>query len=284
VLEVFTRRNIAALIDHGDEYVERATDLSRHVKLDLALVRGIHGRTITIGDIVAYSVPLSSFGQIISYFNTLLGRPIRPLLEDARDRWATEIGQKIAADVRPLVDGALDEWSNEMEAMAAGPIIRDFDALAAALSRLFEIRHILCHELTSRPIYDVSEIQGFLDAAFRFTRAVEEVLTLERFGVVPLTQAEMNTRADERVRSAEAELNDVVSRVQARLGADADWRHTLQDAQDRWLSYRDAQCEFHAYSCRGGTIRPMISAAEATRLTEVRAEELRSWLSQEALT
>jgi hypothetical protein len=102
VLEVFARRNVAALIDQGEQYVNRAVELSKHFKIDLALVRAIHGRTITIGDVVAHNVPLNSFGQLIGYFDTLLGKPIRPLLEEAIDRWATEIGQNIATLIRPL--------------------------------------------------------------------------------------------------------------------------------------------------------------------------------------
>jgi hypothetical protein len=195
LLEVSTRHNIAALIDHGEQYVNRAVELSKHLKIDLALVRAVHGRMITIGDIVAHNVPLNSFGQIIGYFDTLFGRPIRPLLEAAIDRWAVEIGQKIAAEVRPLLEGANVQWADDIDKMAAGTIIDDFDSVAACLSRLFEIRHILCHELPTKPIYELREIGEFLDSAFRFAKATEEVLTFEKFGLVPFTQADMNIDA-----------------------------------------------------------------------------------------
>jgi hypothetical protein len=164
LLEVLTRRNIAALIDHREEYIDRAVDLSKHFKLDLAFVRAIQGRTITIGDIVAYNVPVNSFGQIIGYFDTLLGKSVRPLLVGAVDRWAAEIGEKIAG---PLRAAGVSELSEELGKMAPGPIIRDFDALAVRLTRLFEIRHVLCHELPAKPLYSVNEIDGFLDEAFR---------------------------------------------------------------------------------------------------------------------
>src|SRR5215475_244285 len=75
LLEVFARTNIRKLIDHGGEYTKRAVELSRHVKIDFNLVQGIHDRAITLGDIIAHSVPLNSFAQIFGQFETLLGKP-----------------------------------------------------------------------------------------------------------------------------------------------------------------------------------------------------------------
>jgi uncharacterized protein YecT (DUF1311 family) len=164
--------------------------------------------------------------------------------------------------------------------MALGPIVGDFDGMAASLCRLFDLRHILCHELPTEPIYESREVGEFLNAAIRFTRAVEEVLTLERFGLVPLTQTDMNIAAGELLRGAEETLSGILSGIQARLGADDDWLHCLAEAQRAWLLYRNAQCEFETYRSRGGTIRPMIWGSEATRLTSVRAEELQAWLEQ----
>lgn len=126
LLEVFARRNIGELIDHSRLYTDRAVELSKHFKMDFELLRDIQGRAITLGDIVAHSVPINAFSQIISYFETLLDKPVRPLLSAAVDRWSVEI-----------------------EGKPSEPILRDFDRAASTLTRLFEIRHIVCHELPS---------------------------------------------------------------------------------------------------------------------------------------
>src|SRR5580693_9499661 len=44
LLEVFTRGNIAELIDHGPDYANRAIELTKNLKMDFALVQGIQGR------------------------------------------------------------------------------------------------------------------------------------------------------------------------------------------------------------------------------------------------
>jgi uncharacterized protein YecT (DUF1311 family) len=273
LLEVFTRGNIAELIDHGTEYANRAIELAKNLKMDFALVQGVQGRAITLGDIVAHSVSVNSFGQIVGYFETLLDKkPLRPLLADAVDRWATEIEQKPSA-----------------------PIISDYDDLARSLTRLFEVRHILCHETPKKPVYAAREVEEFLNQAIRFTKSLEEVLTFEMFGLTPLTQTEMNIAAGNNLRKKEEELNDVLVEIQAKVrvtddarsrlatpSPDDSWSHSLDDTQEKWLSYRNAQCDFDTYLNQGGTIRPTLWAGEATRLTEIRIGELRSWLRREA--
>ncbi len=272
LLEVFTRANIAELIDHGMEYTNRAIELSKNLKMDFALVQSIQGRVITLGDIVAHSVSVNSFPQILGYFETLLGKLLRPLLVGAVDRWAIEIKKE-----------------------PSKPIISDFDVLARSLTRLFEVRHILCHETPRKSVYEVGDVDEFLNEAIRFTKALEEVLTIERFGLVPLRQTDMNMAAGESLKKKEDELNQLLSEIRARVkdtddklspltagSADDNWLHFLDDAEGKWLSYRNAQCDFATYLNRGGTIRPTLWAGEAARLTEIRIAELRSWLKQDS--
>jgi uncharacterized protein YecT (DUF1311 family) len=275
LLEVFTRGNIAELIDHGPDYANRAIELTKNLKMDFALVQGIQGRVITLGDIVAHNVSVNSFGQMLGHFEVLLDKkPLRPILASAVDRWATEIERK-----------------------PSEPIISDFDALAGRVTRLFEVRHILCHETPKKAVYEVGEIDDFLNDAIRFTKALEEVLTFEMFGLVPLTQTDMNITAGKDLKKKEEELNQLLAEIRAKVKitddaraplaaekADGSWLHSLNDAEEKWLSYRNAQCDFDTYLNQGGTIRPTLWAGEASRLTESRIAELRSWLKRESET
>lgn len=265
IIEVLVRRNLTALIDHSDQYTDRAVELSKHFKMDFGLVRHIQGRAITLGDIIAHSVPVNSFGQIIGYFETLLGKPVRPILSQAVDRFAVERKKE-----------------------PSEPIIRDFDRLAERLNQLFEVRHILCHELPAKPVYAITEIDDFLEQAIRFTQALQEVLTFEMFGLVPLTQTEMNIEAHESLRKTEAEMLAVLSELRSRvkksddeshpaLKFDDTWLSCLDGAQEKWLAYRNAECEFETYLSRGGTIRSMLWGNKAERLTKARIEELESF-------
>src|SRR5262249_39900430 len=255
LLEVFTRRNLADTIDHDRSFTDRAIEFSKHVKIDFALLRDVQGKIITLGDILAHSVPVNSFGQIIAYFETILGKPLRPQLETARDRWETEITKT-----------------------STGPIVKNYDELARSLSRLFEVRHILCHEAPRKSVYESSEIDQFLDNAIQLAKALHAILTFEKFGRVPLTQTEMNIAAGEELRNTEAEMKKLLSiieewvkKVDSRpisipgYESDSSWLEHLRDAQAKWLAYRDAHCDFGTYLNRGGTIRSLLWGNEATR-------------------
>jgi uncharacterized protein YecT (DUF1311 family) len=269
ILEVSTRQQIAGLIDHAKHFTDRAVELSKNFKMDFATVRDIQGRAITLGDIVAHSVPVNAFGQILDYFETLLGKPLRPLLAGAMDRWRTEI-----------------------EKQPPEPIIPDFDALKKRLSHLFEIRHILCHELPEKPVYSISEVADFLEDAVRFTKAMEEVVTFEKYGLKPLTQREMSIDALNRLRDKEKELDSFLTSLGAflekfgevpanfnRIGGT--WLSCLDNAQGKWLVYRNAHCDAVTYLNQGGTIRSLLWAFEAITMTERRLAELRTWFDHE---
>lgn len=272
LLEVFTRRNLADTTDHDRIFTDRAIEFSKHVKIDFALVRDIQGKTITLGDILAHSVPVNSFGQIVGYFETLLGKPLRPLLEAAVDRWDTEVMKKPRA-----------------------PIVNDYDAMARSLTRLFEVRHILCHEAPRKSAYEIGEIDVFLGGAIRLVKALHEILTFERFGLVPLTQTDMNIAAAEELTKTDAEMNKLLSTIESRVKevdskpisipgyeSDASWLEHLKDVQEKWLAYRRAHCDFDTYLSRGGTIRSLLWGKEATRLTELRIADLESWLKRDS--
>jgi hypothetical protein len=83
LLEVFCRAWIAALIDHGSPFAQRAGDLSRDLKFDLNLINAMQGRVITLGDIIAHNVPINSFAQICSIFTILLGNDLIHTIKDA---------------------------------------------------------------------------------------------------------------------------------------------------------------------------------------------------------
>jgi uncharacterized protein YecT (DUF1311 family) len=144
-------------------------------------------------------------------------------------------------------------------------------------------------------VYAVSEVEGFLNEAIRFTKALEVVLSFEMFGLTPLTQTEMNIAAGKDLRKKEEELNQLLGEIRTKVkvtddarsrsaapSADAGWMHSLDDAQEKWLSFRNAQCDFDTYLNQGGTIRPTLWAGEASRLTNIRIAELRSWLRRES--
>jgi hypothetical protein len=230
VLEVATRQELALLIDHSVDYADRAGDLWRNSKLDFSVIRDIQGRQVTLGELVAHTVPVNSFGQIISHFEALLGRPIRPELSTQVDRWKVEI-----------------------EKQPSQPIISDFEATARTLSDLFDVRHILCHELPESTVYSEADVGGFIQHALQFLNALEWMLTREKWGLVPLTQTEMNIAEANELQKTKEELDRLIATLvgkmedlerRTRLPGEegGGWVSAFNDAQLKWRAFCDAYC------------------------------------------
>jgi uncharacterized protein YecT (DUF1311 family) len=254
LLEVFTRRRVCALVNHDDRFAVRAGTLMKDYKIEYEILRNIHGRTITLGDMVAYSVPINSFGQLISHFEILLEKGLRKPLAEAVDRWRVEIEKK-----------------------PSEPIIPDYDQMAKTLTRLFEIRHILCHELPEKPVYARSEVEDLLSEAMRFVKAFEWVLNFELYGNTPLTQTEINVSARNELIEKEKELECFLAAIPAKIELSDGELDALSESQAKWLAFRKAHCEFVTHLNKGGTIRGLLWSAKARMMTEERLTELKRW-------
>ena len=88
------------------------------------------------------------------------------------------------------------------------------------------------------------------------------------------TQAEMNNCAGKEYKTADAALNQVYQKLVSML--DDEEKVQLKDAENAWLKYRDANCEFVADQYKGGTIRPMINGLCLAEMTRNRTTELKN--------
>ena len=55
---------IKELIDAGEPYLTNAEKPASSAKLDFAVLRAVHGKAITVGELVAHSVQLSRLDHI----------------------------------------------------------------------------------------------------------------------------------------------------------------------------------------------------------------------------
>jgi uncharacterized protein YecT (DUF1311 family) len=91
------------------------------------------------------------------------------------------------------------------------------------------------------------------------------------------TTAEMRDCAGREYKQADDELNRVYRQLMAKL--DDEGRKTaLKTAQQAWIKYRDANCDFASYLNRGGTKEPVVRYNCMTGMTVARTKELREYL------
>jgi uncharacterized protein YecT (DUF1311 family) len=249
ILEVFGRRWIGKLINFGAPYVERAAKLKVDVKYDFAIASSLQGGAVTLGDVVAHSVSLNAFEQYIAVFSALTDSKFLDLISETKDRMAVET-----------------------EGESAQPIIGSVDELAKTLSRLFEVRHVLVHELPSNKPHSVDEVSGFIRSAKEFVAAADEQLTQALYGLYPVSQQAMNLKAIEASEAADAELAAVCAEAEK-----IDWAKPLATVQRAWEEYRDAEAEREASAFEGGTMQPLIYFSAREEITRERIKALKAW-------
>jgi uncharacterized protein YecT (DUF1311 family) len=94
----------------------------------------------------------------------------------------------------------------------------------------------------------------------------------------PQTTVEMRDCAGREYKQADDELNRVYRKLMAKIGNDEGRKTALRTAQQAWIKYRDANCEFASYLNRGGTIEPVIRYNLMTAMTVSRMKELREYV------
>lgn len=252
-LEVFLRGVIAELIDEKDVYFERGDKLIKGAKFDLAFTAHINRRELTVGDFVAHAVSLNNVETIISTLDTLLvDFPAK--LKVAHPRWNEESG----------------DWP-------LPPIIGDYDQMMASLARLYEVRHVLTHELPSSPFLDPAEVPKLATAAKSFITATDWIVVEALHGSVPRTQIAMNLSMGDELRDEEAQLTAAMDEAVKLHGIDRD---ALSALQTSWTQWADAQASLVASQVEGGSMHPMVWASEKAALTREQIEQIERLVSE----
>jgi uncharacterized protein YecT (DUF1311 family) len=90
--------------------------------------------------------------------------------------------------------------------------------------------------------------------------------------------AEMRDCVGRQYKTADDELNRVYRQLMSKLD-DEGHKAALKTAQQAWIKYRDANCDFESYLSRGGTMEPVSHYGCLTWMTAARTKELREALS-----
>jgi len=88
------------------------------------------------------------------------------------------------------------------------------------------------------------------------------------------TTAEMRDCAGREYKKADDELNKVYKQLMSKLN-DEGQKEALKQAQQAWLKFRDANCDFESYMNRGGTIEPVVRYGCLSWMTTSRTKELK---------
>ncbi|RJS91988.1 lysozyme inhibitor LprI family protein [Salinisphaera sp. Q1T1-3] len=252
-LEGYFRMAIKDLVDAGEPFLSNAEKPASSIKIDFSILRAVHGRTITVGELVSHGVKLSRLDHVDAALSHLLGNGFLDVLRTVSDR-----------------------WEHEVKGEERAPILQEPDKTFADVSRMFELRHIICHEIPSA--YEISreEIERCFESCASFLRAADELLSESMNPGAPLTQTAMNIAAGESLENKQKELAEAISSLETKL--DEKGVEAFRKSQDSWVAYSEAWADFVAdESASGGTIWPVIHAGSLEQLTVTRISKIREF-------
>ncbi len=249
-VEGYFRMAIKDLVDAGEPYLTNAEKPASSLKLDFSLLRAVHGKAITVGELVAHGVQLSRLEHIEAALSSLLGKSFLQELRTTTDRWA-----------------------HEVKGEPATPILAEPDVVFVDVARTFELRHIICHEIASAYEIESEKVGRCFESCVSFLRAADECISETIRPGAPLTQTAMNIAAGKALTEKQERLAEVVTELKSRL--DADELVAFDESQAKWQLYCDAWANFVAGErAGGGTIWPLIFAGAAEATVDRRIEEL----------
>ena len=252
-VEGYFRMVIKDLIDVGEPFLTNAEKPASLLKLDFSVLRAVHGKTITVGELVAHSVPLSRLEHIESVLSSLLDTGFLQSLRSTTDRWAHEIRGEPCT-----------------------PILSNPDEVFAGVARTFELRHIICHEIASAYEVESDEVAQCLENCVAFLRAADEFISETIYPGAPLTQTDMNIAAGKSLNEQQDSLAEAVATI--RKGLNSVELIAFDESQAKWDSYCEAWVNFIVGErSNSGTIWPLIYASEAEAVVTRRLEDIKSW-------
>lgn len=248
-IESYFRLVIARLIDSGEPYLSNAQSIMPRNNNGYDVLKALHGRTVSIGDVIGHSVPLSRLHRIDSAMSDLLEIKYLNELRETHDRWEVEV-----------------------KGMPSTPIIKYPDKVYAGVKKAFELRHIFCHETSSAHEHTQEDIEESFESSVVFLKASEEYIAEVMHPNAPLTQTAMNQSTAEQYRKNREEmdalLNDLRSILQPNQIAE------LNTANAAWDDYLKAIVTVEGLGYEGGSIRPMIEGGAMARLTQQRSSQI----------
>lgn len=259
-LEVFIRECVADLVDSGEPYISRIKSLVKILRFDFELTKSLIDKKVSFGELISHVISVNSISDIDSIVSELTDSTLTNFL-----------------------DGVTERWNVEVLGEPPVPIIPDVNAVKATLQRLFEVRHVLVHELPEQPPFQDAEARDFAAASLDFTRAMREKVDMLIFGRYALTQLEMNEEA-----KVSAETTDKIlsSRLQMIDPKGKDSR--FQAAQQGWEAFRGNEATFVSRMdmnrVERGSIAPLIYWSSWEKLTRDRIDWISNHLGDEHST
>lgn len=153
--EGFCRTAIKELIDFGSPYIDNCKGFSKlnSIKFDFDIISDLNKKTFTLGEFIGHLLPCNNLDDINSNLTTILGKDFL---------------------------GELKKFEKQDTGITAPLFIKDFqddvNNIIADIKKIFELRHIFCHEVSTTFHISFQEAVQLLNSSLSFLQQMEEYI------------------------------------------------------------------------------------------------------------
>lgn len=232
-------RDEYALIIDDKRYRNNLTELiNKNIPLNVDVLSSLQDDVVSIGEYFSYSLTCNGTEDIIKNLSKLLCCSFH-------DEIRRELGEET-------------------------------NSVLNMVGRVFNERHVLCHESSVEPGYDKKTIVSYIQAVLRFIETIRNIIQDKLFPDSPQTTEEMITEAIKEFRAADRELEETIQIIK-----DNDLDGLIEEMGslsfiEKWREYRESRAKIDSNSFEGGSIQPIIYYASLTTTTKWLIKELQS--------
>lgn len=252
-MEAFFRSTIKEMIDFGEPFSDNAAKFNqtRNIKFDFNVVKAIHNKLVSVGEFVSHLLPCNNLDNINSNLSTIIGMDFLAELSAFECKSIYEENVKVSERYR--------EQNDE--------ILKD-------VKRIFELRHIFCHEF-GQTIDVTSEEIGRM---FRNVQLFLNHTNLFKYDLLypnaPETQTDMNVHASEAFMEKDKQLETIYEAIMNEPSIDDITKSLIRESMRKWKDYREAKANADSEFVKGGTIYPVMYYGSLRQITEDKIQSL----------
>lgn len=252
--ESFFRSNYAEIIDFGDPYRKNVKNFNnRNIKLDLDILSAIDDKEFSVGELISHMLPCNNVYDIDSNISILLDN-------------------KFLKSIKSFYYKSIFEDINEMNS-----IFREkYNSIIEDIKKIFELRHIFCHEIANNLNIEKSEIESLFFSANIFLENADLYIWNTLYPNAPETQAEMNYDAERRAKILDQKFEEYINIIKSHdFFIDMGFNLELFcESINRWKEYRKFKAETDASTVEGGSMYPNLFYYSFAETTERKIKEL----------
>ena len=244
--ENFFRLITKDLIDSGIPFTEYAVNFnqSKNIKFDFEIVTAINSNSITIGELISHVLSWNNLDDMNSNISTLINDDFLTKLKSHKRQSNFEDINKNSAN-----------------------FVANSDSIIRDIKRVYELRHIFCHEFAPDIKVEKQEISRCFINSRIFLNHADDYIAQLLYPNFPETQLDMNIHANQEFEKLDLELNSLVSKIK-KSAKDDKYLQLFEHSIVLWKEYRTTIAELAALENIGGSIYPMVYAESLTDTTE----------------